>query len=276
MVLMPTYYAFGFDGGTTETGNRLAAIAVRVAIDFPQYSISTYRSGDAEDVGGSVRGIQSLGKDNRPGQNERPDNTFGVRPVAGGGSPGFGTGVRPETPGVDVVGIRPDYIDGRGRPGIELLPDRTSNRPGDVSIGVRPGSGDGDSGVRPEDGFDIIPDRPDVRPGDGIGVRPTPGTPTGYRPDSGVEVIPDRPQDPPYGVGVRPTDPDNPDRPTLGGRGVITFIPSRPEEPVFEKPNDDNEPEPGTIQTSFGFVTNARSRVNIKYQLSGWLRNRNG
>ena len=277
MVLMPTYYSFGFDGGTDESGNRLAAIAARVANDFPQYSIRTYRSGDQEDAGGGVRGIQSLGKNNRPGQNERPDNSFGVRPVAGGGSPGFGTGVRPEKPEVDVVGIRPDYIDDRGRPAIQILPDDpVSDRPGGPSIGGRPGSGGGVPDTRPEDGFDILPDRPDVRPDDGVGVRPVPGTPTGYRPEIGVEINPDRPRDPiDVSIGIRPTDPDRPNRPTLGGRGVVTIIPSRPEEPVFEKPDSNDGPEPGTIETSFGFVPNARFRVNIKYQLSDWLRSRN-
>lgn len=269
MVLMPTYYAFGFDGGITESGNRLSAIGVRVAKEFPQYSISRYRSTDAEDVRGSGRGNEGI----EIGQNPRPDNSLGSRPVAGGGRPGFGTGIRPEKPDVDVVGIRPDYIDGRGRPGIELLPDRPSNRPGDV--GVRPESND--DGIRPDSGFDIQPDRPDIRPGN-IGVRPNPGTPSGYRPGSGIEIVPLRPEEYVPSIGVPPDRPED-DTPTIGSRGVVTFLPTRPEEPGSidsSIPDKPDEPKPGTIQSSYGYVFDSKSRVNIKYQLSGWLRSRNG
>ena len=96
MVLIPTYYSFGFDGGSSGTGNRLNAISAKIAVEFPQYTISSARRINRRRARGGrgnldtqqpARFVLDVQKPSRgPGFADRPDSQFGVGPDSDFGS----------------------------------------------------------------------------------------------------------------------------------------------------------------------------------------------
>jgi hypothetical protein len=157
MVLMPTYYSFGFDGGTEQTGNRLQALSISVGREFPEYSISPpYRD---TQLGTRAPEFEiTVGKPGRPGDFEVSDDPD---------RPGQEPGVDEDRPGRPTVGFRP----------IGVSDDPTTPRP--IDDPVDPSFGTDPLG-------DLYTDQPDGPEGD----RPDPPT-TGGR--GTVAIIPTRP-----------------------------------------------------------------------------------
>jgi len=259
MVLIPTYYSFGFDGGSSGTGNRLNAISAKVAIEFPQYTISPARRINRKRTRGGRRNLDTqqparfvidVQKPSRggPGFADRPDSEFGV-----GVGPDSGVGSGSVAPGRPPTSSGPSFGSGNfNNDNSSVAPGRPSTgRPKpkpssiDTIIFERPepdepnlaGPRNPDSRPKPDDDINIDVT---IGPGSGIGGRPIDGRPKpdvdngfglGFDPNNdnsvsidGRPIIDDRPS-----VGIGPRDPGTqaPGRPGIGpGIGVGPDIPN--------------------------------------------------
>ena len=121
MVLMPTYYSFGLDGGTEQTGNRLQALSISVGREFPEYSISPpYRD---TQLGTRTPEFEiTVGKPGRPGDFEVSDD--------------------PTTPIDDPVG--PSFVEDPLNELVVDQPDGSGGETDDDSGGTRPDVGQTD------------------------------------------------------------------------------------------------------------------------------------
>ena len=242
MVLIPTYYSFGFDGGSSGTGNRLNAISAKIAVEFPQYTISSARRINRRRARGGrgnldtqqpARFVLDVQKPSRgPGFADRPDSQFGV-----GVDPSSGFGSGSVAPGRPPISSGPNF--GFGSDGSSVAPGRPgTGRPKpkpstvDTIIFERPdkpnlaGPRNPDSRPKPDDdtGIDVT-----IGPGSGIGGRPIDGRPNpdvdngfglGFGPNSDTNIsIDGRPiEDDGPSIGIGPRDPGTqvPGRPGIG------------------------------------------------------------
>ena len=256
MVLIPTYYSFGFDGGSSGTGNRLNAISAKIAVEFPQYTISSARRINRRRARGGrgnldtqqpARFVLDVQKPSRgPGFADRPDSQFGV-----GVDPSSGFGSGSVAPGRPPISSGPNFGSGSvggdsssvapGRPGTGRPRPKPSTV--DTIIFERPdkpnlaGPRNPDSRPKPDadTGNDIT-----IGPGSGIGGRPIDGRPNpdvdngfglGFDPNNDTSIsIDGRPiEDDGPSIGIGPRDPGTqiPGRPGIGpGIGVGPDIPN--------------------------------------------------